>query len=389
MQKRLLICGSTGSIGDSTLEIVRQYPDKFKIVGLCAGNNSEKLLNQALEFLPDYISISNSPSKEFIETIKSLSKNIELIIGPDSAKEVAKLIDYDLMVASIVGIAGLPSVYEAVSKGKVIALANKESLVCGGQILTNLAEKTGAKFYAVDSEHSAIWQCLLGNSSKDVNSIILTASGGPFLNFSIEQLKAVTREQALKHPKWVMGAKVTVDSSTLFNKALEVIEARWLFQKADPQAIEVIVHPQSIVHSMVRYHDGSVIMQASVPDMKQAIGFALSYPEGRLPDLVEHVDFNQLKSLEFLALDESKFPSVNLAKSALSSSNVTGTCVALNASNEVAVSALLQDKIHWNEIFPLVLKGVERFGSSRADSLDDILGLDSYIKTSLKNELKL
>ena len=356
-RKKIAIFGSTGSIGTTTLSIVDQYPDLFEVTALVAGKNKDLLSKQAQKYH---------------------CKNFGLA---DDAVSIAKNADYDLMIAGIVGIAGLLSVCEAAKRGKQIALANKESLVCGGKILSELIVKNKAVIYPIDSEHSAIWQSIIGNNYNDINSVILAASGGPFFKYSKEQLLSVTKEQALKHPKWVMGSKVTIDSSTLFNKALEVIEAHWLFGLKSSQ-IEVIVHPEHIIHSMVRYVDGSVIMQAALPDMRVCIGYALGFPHSRLKSMVDHTSFASIAAFNFFEVPSDKFPAINLARAALVESDSTAACVVLNAANEVAVEQFLWDKIIWSQIYPTVESIYGKFRDSRVSSIDDILELDRSIKSA-------
>jgi 1-deoxy-D-xylulose-5-phosphate reductoisomerase len=354
-RKKIAIFGSTGSIGASTLSIIDQYPDLFEVTALVAGKNKDLLLEQAKKYN---------------------CKNFGLA---SDAVSIAQNADYDLMIAGIVGIAGLLSVCQAAKRGKQIALANKESLVCGGKILSDIIIKNKAVIYPIDSEHSAIWQSIIGNNYSDIKSVILAASGGPFFKFTQDQLLTVTKEQALKHPKWVMGSKVTIDSSTLFNKALEVIEAHWLFGLKSSQ-IEVIVHPEHIIHSMVRYVDGSVIMQAALPDMRVCIGYAMGFPDKRLASMVDHTDFASIGSFNFFEVPNQKFPAISLARNALDEDDSTAACVVLNAANEVAVEKFLADKISWSQIYPTVESIYGKFRDSRVSSIDDILDLDKRVR---------
>ena len=283
--KKILILGSTGSIGCQTLDIVRDNPDKFKIVGLTCNSRTEKLRKQIEEFAPAAVSVGK---EEDAAILTAAFPDIEVKYGRDGLNEIVK-IDADIVVNALMGISGLEPTYNAIITGKDIALANKETLVTGGSIITDLVKEKGVRLLPVDSEHSAIFQCLRGNRGAGIKRLLLTASGGPFRNYSIEELESVTLEQALNHPKWSMGSKITIDSATMMNKGLEVIEAKWLFG-VDPSKIDIHVHPESIVHSMVEFDDTAVIAQLGLPDMRVPIGYALNYPD-RLPYKGESLDF--------------------------------------------------------------------------------------------------
>lgn len=379
--KRLGIFGSTGSIGVSTLSIVEENPELFSVYALVAGSKVEELVSQAEKFHPQVIGIHDTTKAASLkELLKSRGITARIVAGPDEIASLAADSAIDIVVGAIVGIAGLASVHAALEAGKTVALANKESLVCGGAFLTKLMQRSGGKLLPVDSEHSALFQSLLGNDSRDVAKLVLTASGGPFLKTPLHELKSITPEMALKHPRWKMGAKVTVDSSTMFNKSLELIEAHWLFDIPEAQ-IDVVVHPQSIVHSIVSYRDGSSIAQLSHPDMRGPIAFALSYPERRVPHAVRALNFGEIGSLDFLPLDGEKFPAVSLAREVLRSSSGAG--VVFNAANEVAVERFLAGQIAYLSIFEVVRDAVSRFGDCCCDSLQSILELDREVRSSL------
>jgi 1-deoxy-D-xylulose-5-phosphate reductoisomerase len=340
MQERLAILGSTGSIGSQTLDIVARYPDKFKVEVLIAGNNVDLLTIQAKQFRPSTVVIGNS--RHYNKLRDNLSGlGIEVLSGPEEVEHSVASQVIDTVVASIVGYSGLRPTVAAVKAGKKVALANKETLVIAGELIGKLAAESGSVILPVDSEHSAIFQCLSGERHEDVEKITLTASGGPFLNRSIEELANVRPTEALKHPNWDMGCKVTIDSASLMNKGLEVIEAKWLFS-LDPEQISVIVHPQSVIHSMVHFRDGSVKAQLGVPDMRIPILYALSYP-GRFGSDLPRLNFTDYPSLTFEEPDFKRFKNLELAFEALREGG--NMCCILNAANEVAVQAFLSEMI--------------------------------------------
>ena len=385
-RKKIAIFGSTGSVGTSTVEVASRFPELFEVVCLVGGRNRALLLDQISLLKPSVVVAALGQMQdvytddEFITEALKRNPTTEIRFGSEGVIEAAKFVDYDLMVASIVGVAGLPSVYEATIRGKHIALANKESMVCAGGILGVLASQTGAKFLPVDSEHSALWQALLGNSTDDINSLIVTASGGPFFQTPKSEFNSITKEQALKHPRWTMGTKITVDSSTLMNKCLELIEAYWLFGVKKEQ-IKVIVNPESIVHSIVEYKDGTQIFQCSVPDMKGAIGFAMSYPSIRLPTLMKPLDLVATKALHFYEVDRDKFPIINLAEAVMT--GASGDGVVLNAADEIAVEQFLCDKIMWYQIPQVIERYFERFSGNPVNSIEDVLELNNKVKSTL------
>lgn len=340
MPKRIAVLGSTGSIGTQALEIISQFPDKFSIEVLTAGKNIDLLIAQARLYNPDIVVIGDV--KSYPKLKESLSDlPIKVYAGSDAIEQVVAGDNVDIVLTAIVGYSGLNSTIAAVKAGKQIALANKETLVVAGEIINDLVKKYGSVVIPVDSEHSAIFQCLTGETGNKIEKITLTASGGPFHKYTNEQLLAVSPSAALKHPNWNMGCKITIDSASLMNKGLEVIEARWLFG-LDPSQIDVVIHPQSIIHSMVHFCDGSVKAQLGLPDMKLPIIYAMSYPD-RLPNNLPRLDFNQFNKLTFDRPDIKKFRNLALAYSAL----ILGgnmPCV-LNAANEIAVEAFLNGKI--------------------------------------------
>jgi 1-deoxy-D-xylulose-5-phosphate reductoisomerase len=382
-QRKIALFGSTGSIGTSTVEILKRFPERFEVACLVGGANRSLLLEQIALLQPAVVvaalpaHVDGLSDDEFVAQAIKLHPSLEVRFGQDGVREAARFVDYDIMVAGIVGIAGLDSVYEAVVRGKQIALANKESMVCAGEMLTTLAKQTGASFLPVDSEHSALWQALQGNHRDDVKRFILTASGGPFLHTPLSDLTSITPAQALKHPKWTMGAKVTIDSSTLFNKCLELIEAYWLFG-ARREELSVVIHPESIVHSSIEYRDGTHMFQCSVPDMKGAIGYALSYPAGRLDSLMEPLSLAALGALHFFDVDTKKFPAITFADRVLAGSS--GDSVVLNAADELAVSRFLRGELAWTKIPTFIEDVLERFGGQNVHTIDDVAALNNRVK---------
>ncbi len=373
--KSIAVLGATGSIGVSTLDLVRQFPEEFRVRGLVAGRNLKRLASQIREFCPDQVSVRE---KEGVPVLRKLlgNRKMEIVWGETGATAVATASKVDVVVAAIVGGAGLVPTLEAVRAGKEVALANKEALVMAGEIFVREAKKTGVRLFPVDSEHSAIFQCLQGNSRKEVERIILTASGGPFLRASLKSLKHVTVKQALEHPNWKMGPKITVDSATMMNKGLEVVEARWLFDLQPPE-VEVVIHPQSIVHSMVRYQDGSIIAQMGIPDMRIPIAYALSYPH-RVKAHWRPLNLTQLGQLTFLPVDKEKYPALGLAYQALKAGGTMP--VVLNAANEVAVAAFLDRQIGFLEIHRVIRRTMEAHDVKHPKGLGEILEVDRWAR---------
>ncbi len=366
-KRRIAILGSTGSIGRQALDVVRQHPDLFEVELLTANNSSGLLVEQAVEFDANNVVICNEA--KYASVADALQpKMIKVFAGMDSVCELVKSDNIDMVLTSMVGFSGLRSTVSALEAGKTVALANKETLVAAGPIVMKIAEENRAAVLPVDSEHSAIFQCLLGAKGNGIEKIHLTASGGPFRTWDKSRIASAKACDALKHPNWSMGSKITVDSATMMNKGFEVIEARWLFGVA-PERINVVVHPESVVHSMVEYADGAVVAQMGCPDMREPIQFALAYPH-RLPLDNRKLDFAQLGSLTFERPDLSRFPALSLAYSATErGGNIP---CAMNAANEVAVAAYLRDEISFYGISGLVSECMERIPFVGTPSLDDI-----------------
>lgn len=369
--KKIAILGSTGSIGVNTLKVVEKFAGRFQVSALAAGRNIRLLKEQILEFKPKTVSVIDEDTARELREILPHS-GVEIGYGIEGVRAVATLPEAELVVSAIVGTAGLIPTIAAIEAGKKIALANKETLVAAGPMVLAAARQNGIQVIPIDSEHSAIFQALQGHRRKDVRRIILTASGGPFLDWPLKQLKKATPREALAHPNWQMGEKISIDSATLMNKGLEVIEARWLFDLL-PDKIEVLIHPQSIIHSMVEYIDGSVVAQLSVPDMQGPIAYALAYPE-RLEAALSPVDFCELKKLTFLPTDEQRFPSLSLAYRALE----TGESMpaVLNAANEIAVKAFLEERIRFTDIPRIIEKTMDTYPGPVAGSIEEILEVD-------------
>ncbi len=341
----IAILGSTGSIGTQALEVIENHPDYFDLQVLTAGKNAELLIEQAKKYQPNTVVIGDEDSYQKVKDAL-WGENIHVYCGEDALCQVVEATNVHTVLTALVGYAGLKPTIHAIEAGKTIALANKETLVVAGEFITKLARKKGVNIYPVDSEHSAIFQCLVGEFHNPIEKIYLTASGGPFRGFSISDLQKVTLEQALKHPNWSMGAKITIDSASLMNKGLEVIEAKWLFN-LKPEQIDVIVHPQSIVHSLIQFQDGSMKAQMGLPDMKLPIQYALSYPN-RLPTNFPRFNFMDYPSLTFEAPNREVFKNLDLAYRVMDELG-TSAC-ALNAANEIAVEAFLNKKISFLEI---------------------------------------
>jgi len=373
--RSIALLGSTGSIGVSTLDLVRQFPERFKIHGMVAGRNLKRLATQIKEFSPRCVAIKN---EEDVPRLRRLiGKNrVEIFFGEKGATKVATATEVEVVLAAIVGGAGLMPTLKAVRAGKEIALANKEALVMAGELFVNEAKQRGIRILPVDSEHSAIFQCLQGNRRDEVDKLILTASGGPFLRTPLKRLDKVTVEQALKHPNWKMGQKITIDSATMMNKGLEIVEARWEFDM-ESDRIEVVIHPQSVVHSMVRYQDGSIIAQLGVPDMRIPISYALAYPH-RLKGQWEALDLTRHRELNFLPVEKKRFPALVLAYEALKEG---GTMPAvLNAANEVVVAAFLERKIGFREMHRVIDKTMQSHDTRRPKEVDEILDVDRWAR---------
>ena len=368
MEKRhIAILGSTGSIGRQALDVIRQHRDLFEVELLTANNSSELLIQQAIEFDANNVVICNE--EKYSEVADALQPHyIKVFAGMQSVCDLVKSETIDIVLTSMVGFSGLASTVAAVNAGKTIALANKETLVAAGAIVMDLAAKHRSRILPVDSEHSAIFQCLMGSAGADIEKIHLTASGGPFRTWSRDQIAKATRAQALNHPNWSMGNKITIDSATMMNKGLEIIEARWLFGTPGDK-INVVVHPESIIHSMVEYADGSVIAQMGHPDMREAIQFAFSYPQ-RLTLDNRKLNFAELGSLSFFAPDMDKFPALQLAYKALEKGG-NMACI-MNAANEAAVAAFLQERIGFYDITDVVAECMDGADFAASPDLVDI-----------------
>jgi len=372
--KNVVLLGSTGSIGVSTTKVVEDLPDEIRLVGLAAGNNSDLLLKQTLKFKPEMISICD-PAKA-ADLTKHVGKSVHVCCGNEGLLELATMPSADIVLIAIVGTAGLQPALAAIRAGKDIAVASKEILVMAGEIVMREARQHGVKVLAVDSEHSAIFQCLDGKEPEAVRNLWLTASGGPFRQTPGEEFASITVERALKHPSWVMGQKITIDSATLFNKGLEMIEARWLFD-IEMGRVRVVVHPQSVIHSMVEFVDGSMLAQLSTPDMCLPIQYALTYPRRKASSRVQ-TNLAQLGQLTFEEPDEKRFPALRLARQA---GETGGTLPAvLNAANEVAVSAFVQRRINFPQISDRVARTMDRHKVKRQPTLDEILDADAWAR---------
>jgi len=368
--KKIFILGSTGSIGVNTLNVVREFSDLFEIEAITTNRNVDLLIKQIEEFKPKYAVISD---KEAAEKMKDgYNGRTKIFYGKEGLIEIAKNAEYDILVSSLVGFAGLAPTIESIKRGKRIALANKETLVSAGKLIMELSEKYNAEIIPVDSEHSAIFQCMVGEKKESIKKLVLTASGGPFLHKTLDELKSVTIEEALNHPNWNMGNKITIDSATMMNKGLEVIEAKWLFNM-DVEKIDVVVHPQSIIHSMVEFSDGAIKAQLSVPDMKLPIQYALSYPERFYSNFVT-TDFVKIGKLTFFEPDYSKFRCLKLAFDVLEQGGIA-PCI-LNAANEIAVSKYLSGNINFTEIPEVIEKALDKIPNQKDFDLETIFEID-------------
>ena len=382
--KRITILGSTGSIGTQTLDVVRKNKDKFQVVAISANSSIDLLLEQIMEFSPKYVAVYNKESALKLKAMIPENINIEVLIGMDGLVKICQLEEVNVVLTAVVGMIGLVPTMAAIKAKKTIALANKETLVTAGELVMSEAKKNNVEILPVDSEHSAIFQCLNGERKQDIEKIILTASGGPFRGKKREELVNVTKNEALKHPNWDMGRKISIDSSTLMNKGLEVIEAKWLFD-VDVEDIEVVVHPQSIIHSMVSFRDSSVMSQMGCPDMRLPIEYALTYPE-RLKTDFERLDLAKVATLTFEKPDMETFPCLALAFKVL---KLGGTYpAALNSANEFLVNEFLNDKIGFYDIPYYIEKTLDCHKNRVNPTLEDILEVDKETRAFLANLLK-
>lgn len=371
MKRNIAILGSTGSIGTQALDIVREHFEQFEVYALTANENVDLLIKQAREFLPEVVVIANEGKYDILkEALQDLP--IKVWAGSESIAQVVQSEPIHVVLTAMVGYSGLKPTINAIKAGKAIALANKETLVVAGELITSLALENKVPILPVDSEHSAIFQCLNGERSP-IEKILLTASGGPFRNHSIDDLRKVTKREALKHPNWSMGAKVTIDSASLMNKGLEMIEAKWLFD-VNPDQIEVVVHPQSIIHSMVQFEDSSIIAQLGLPDMHLPIQYALTYPN-RLKSSFERLDFFKLQTMTFEKPDTNRFRNLTFAfEAARIKGNMACT---MNAANEIAVAAFLEDKIGFLEMSDIIEKTMQKTSFVQMPSYDDYVQTDN------------
>ncbi|TES87133.1 MAG: 1-deoxy-D-xylulose-5-phosphate reductoisomerase [Candidatus Aminicenantes bacterium] len=369
--KNISVLGSTGSIGRSSLEVIDKFSHRFKVVGLAAGRNTQLLEKQVEKFRPKIVSLERKEEAEDLRR-KFRGKSIKVTFAQEGAEEVASFSENDIVISAITGINGLRPTLAAVQEGKKVALANKESMVVAGPLIQDMISKFGAQLIPVDSEHSGVFQCLAKEEMGNVKKVILTASGGPFFSKSSSEMNDITLEEALNHPRWKMGKKVTIDSATLMNKGLELIEARWLFG-LEPRQLGILIHPQSIVHSLVEMSDGSVLAQLGPTDMKLPIQYALTYPE-RENSLLPSLDLSEIKALEFYEVNVEKFPIIKLARLALEEGD--SFPIALNAANEVVVSAFLEQRIKFMDISDVVTEIVENHQKRKAQSLEDIFDVD-------------
>ena len=381
--KRLSILGSTGSIGVNTLQIVSQFPERFEVVSLSAGLNTSLLKEQILRFRPKIVSVLNRELSESLRT-ELPHGDVEIVYGVEGLIQVATHPEVDQVVSAIVGAVGLIPTLSAIKTGKTVALANKESLVMAGKIMMEEAKRNHAQILPIDSEHSAIFQSLLGHRKEDVRHLILTASGGPFLKLPFSKLHDVTVNEALNHPRWEMGKKITIDSASLMNKGLEVIEAHWLFD-IPTEKIVVLIHPQSVVHSMVEYVDGSIVAQMGVTDMKIPISYALSFPE-RLRLSLPSLDLSKGEALTFATPDPERFHCLKLAYQSIERGETAPA--VLNAANEVAVSAFLDGSIKFTEIPLLLQRVMEEHEVKSVHTIEDILKADHWARERTKAHLE-
>lgn len=380
--KKITILGSTGSIGTSTLKVVDTNPDRYRVIALTAGNNIDLLLDQIEKYAPLGVAVSGKEQAEIIKT-RLGDRCPEVYWGEEGLARIAILEESDIVVSAISGAAGLLPTHEAICAGKDIALANKETMVMAGSIIMDLAEKKGVSIYPVDSEHSAVFQSLQGHNRADLKRIILTASGGPFREYSLSQLEDITPAMALKHPNWEMGRKITIDSATLMNKGLEIIEAKWLFN-LDFGQIDVLIHPESIIHSMVEYNDGSVIAQMGVPDMITPISYALSYPEHLETDLPQ-LRLENIGKLTFFEPDMTKFKCLKLAINALEEGN--SMPAVLNGANEIVVDSFLEGEISFMQVPEIIEKTMHAHDAYPIDSMQSVIEADLWARAKAREEI--
>lgn len=372
MKRQLAILGSTGSIGTQALEVVSEHPDKFEVYALTANNSVDLLITQARKYMPEVVVIANENKyPELKDALEDLP--IKVWAGADAISQVVQAEPIDMVLTAMVGYSGLRPTIAAIKAGKAIALANKETLVVAGELITSLAAEHNVPILPVDSEHSAIFQCLTVGNNNPIEKILLTASGGPFRNKTIEELATVTKSQALKHPNWQMGAKITIDSASMMNKGFEMIEAKWLFG-VEPSQIQIVVHPQSVIHSMVQFEDGAVMAQLGIPDMKLPIAYAFSYPE-RMKSMSPRLDFNQYSTLTFEEPDMKRFRNLAFAFDAAGKGG-NMPCI-LNAANEVVVAAFLQDRIGFLQMSDVIEATMSKAAFISNPTYEDYVATDA------------
>ncbi len=382
-RKRVIILGSTGSIGRSALSVAENLKSEIEIVGLAANSQWERLAEQALQFRPKAVAIADDRFAGVIrDRLHVDSVRPTVFAGGDALVQLVREVDADFVLAAVVGAAGLPSTLAAVERGLTIGLANKETLVVAGSVVAPLAARTGATLIPVDSEHSAIFQAMHAGSHAEVEKIVLTASGGPFRTWSTEQIRAATLGDALKHPTWQMGPKITIDSATMMNKALEIIEAKWLFN-IPPDRIEVVIHPESIIHSMVQFHDGSIVAQMGAPDMRTPIQYAMTYPR-RLHGQADRLNLAALRSMNFEPPDSHRFPALRLGHEVARRGGTAGA--AFNAANEAAVDAFRAGKLRFTEIVQRVEDVLGRHTFKECPGLDDLLTVDAWARAATNTQ---
>ncbi|NOL51466.1 1-deoxy-D-xylulose-5-phosphate reductoisomerase [Pelistega suis] len=382
--KSVVVFGATGSIGDSTLDIIASHPDRYKVYALSAFSRVEKLVGLTAKFLPAVVIVPTQEAKEEFIRLNNTGVFPEIRVGQDGLCKTAQDEQADIVVCAIVGAAGLASAYAAAKAGKTILLANKEVLVTAGELFMNAVRAHGATLLPLDSEHNAIFQCLPSQNPKQhLEKIIVTASGGPFRQFSVDALEHVTPEQACKHPNWSMGRKISVDSATMLNKGLEVIEAKWLFDLS-PEQIEVVIHPQSIIHSMVQFIDGSLLAQLGHHDMRIPISYSLAYPE-RITHNAAKFDLSALSQLDFMPPDLTRYPCLRLAFEAMKEG--IGACTVLNASNEIAVQGFLDGQIKFTQIAQTIESMLSKIQAPTLSSIDEVLVFDQEVRAKTQDYL--
>lgn len=371
MKKQIAILGSTGSIGTQALEVIAEHPDLYEVYTLTANNRVELLIEQARRFQPESVVIANKDKYTILKDALA-DLPVKVYAGSDALAQIVEAKPIDIVLTAMVGYAGLRPTIQAIRAGKAIALANKETLVVAGELINELARHYHTPILPVDSEHSAVYQCLAGEMGNSIEKVILTASGGPFRTYTSEQLRYVTRTEALKHPNWEMGAKITIDSATMMNKGFEVIEAKWLFG-VKPEQIEVVVHPQSVIHSMIQFEDGAIKAQLGIPDMKLPIQYAFSYPD-RIHSSFERLDFSKCTSLTFEQPDTKRFRNLALAYEALHQGG-NMPCI-VNAANEVVVAAFLKERVGFFEMSDIIEKTMQSIPFIRQPAYEDYVATD-------------